>query len=311
MSDPLSSVAFQRLQDLQRRMHEYTQDTVEEYELDTTSPDHPLWSAQYNYVSIAPLRNGLHVEYFGSPWDEPLEMALETLSEQVVADSIVSLTFTGPDEGANGTREWSFKSLLDADVTFPILRSLYVQPTEPDHHNHSLIARDGTIMEEGGDIARLVSKMPYLTELTVPNAPDETFFGQRLPHLKLLQIGGNYNTQHFIENIASTTNLPSLTSLDFTESTELQMTWAKERDESYVTSTAAYERLLESRVGENLKVLILRNTRLTAQELERLQAIRKNLQFMVIQAAQGGYVSHFKQNVFPWKHLVPGDPGVP
>jgi hypothetical protein len=246
MSDPLSSVAYQGLLDLQRRLLEYTREATEEYELDTASPDHPLWSAQYNYVSIAPLRNGLHVGYHGSPWEDPLEMTLECLSEQAVADGISSLAFSGPDEGANGTREWGFQSLLDADVTFPILRTLFIQPTEPDHHNHSLVARAGTIMEEGGDIARLVAKMPYLTELTVPNAPDASFFEQSLPHLKSLRIGGNYNTQHFIENIAAAGNLPALTSLDFTESTELQMTWAKERDESYVTSTAAYERLLEA-----------------------------------------------------------------
>jgi len=30
---------------------------------------------------------------------------------------------------------------------------------------------------------------------------------------------------------------------------------------------------------------------------------------MVIQAATGGYVSHFAKDVFPWRHLVPGDPG--
>jgi hypothetical protein len=200
--------------------------------------------------------------------------------------------------------------LLDADVTFPILRSLVVRPTEPDHHNASLIVHEGTIMDEGGDIARLVAKMPYLTELTVPNAPDESFFVQALPYLKSLRIGGNYNTQHFIANLARAGNLPSLTSLDFTESTELQMTWRKERDDEYVTSTAAYTALLESSVGAQLKVLCLRNTRLSLAELQALQAIRPALQFMVIQAAQGGYVSHMARDVFPWKHLVPGDPGV-
>lgn len=310
MTDPLSTVAYQRLVDLQRRLHEHTQDTVAEYDLEVTGPDHPLWAAQYNRLSIAPIRNGLHVEYFGDAWEEPLEMTLESLSDQIVADSITSLAFSGPDEGANGTREWSFQTLLDADVSFPILRSLYVRPTEPDHHNSSLIVHAGTILEEGGDIARLVAKMPYLTELTVPNAPDASFFDQSLPHLKSLRIGGNYNTQNFIENLAAARNLPSLTSLDFTESTELQTTWLKDRDDSYVTPTAAYERLLRSSVGEALKVLILRNTRLSRDELEHLQAIRPALQFMVIQAAQGGYVSHFAKDVFPWKHLVQADPGV-
>ena len=309
MTHPLDTVAHQRLLDLQRRLHAYTEDVVAEYELDTETPDHPLWAVQYNYLSMAPLRNGLHVEYFGSTYDEPLEITLECLSDQAVADRIASLVFSGPDEGANGTREWNFEALLAADVTFPILRSLVVRPTEPDHHNASLIVHEGTIMEEGGDIARLVAKMPYLSELTVPNAPDASFFGQSLPHLTSLRIGGNYNTQHFIDNLAASANMPRLTSLDFTESTELQMTWLKERDDDLVTPLAAYERLLNSRVGEALKTLCLRNTRLSLAELAALQAIRPTLQFMVIQAAQGGYVSYMTRDVFPWKHLVQPDPG--
>ncbi len=27
------------------------------------------------------------------------------------------------------------------------------------------------------------------------------------------------------------------------------------------------------------------------------------------QTGMGGYVSHFEKNVFPWRHLVPGDSG--
>lgn len=310
MTHPLSSTAYQRLLDLQRRLYEYTCDTVAEYELDVSSPAHPLWSAQYNYLSVAPMRNGLHVEYFGDAWDEPLEMALECLSRQDVADSITSLVFSGPDEGANGTREWCFETLLAADVSFPILRSLYVRPTEPDHHNGSLIAHQGTIMEEGGDIARLVAKMPSLTELTVPNAPDASFFAVPLPHLSSLRIGGNFDTQNFIENLAASSNLPALKTLDFTESTEVQMTWAKDRQAGLVTSVASYERLLRSPAGQSLTVLALRNTVLSAEELLHLQALRPNVSLMVIQAAQGGYVGHFAKNVFPWRHLVPGDPGL-
>ncbi|NTX58145.1 hypothetical protein [Myxococcus sp. CA039A] len=310
MTHAFSTAGYQRLLDLQLRLHAFAADIVAEYELDVGTPDHPLWAAQYNYLSIAPMRNGLHVEYFGDAWETALEMMLACLTEQAVADTITSLAFSGPDQGANGTREWSFETLLSAEVTFPILRSLSIRPTEPDHHNSSLIVHTGTIMEEGGDIARLVAKMPYLTELTVPNAPDASIFAQSLPHLRALRIGGSFDTQGFIENLASATNLPALTSLDFTESTELQMTWAKDRDDACVTSFEAYARLLASPVGEALKVFILRNSRLDIDQLQSLRAIRPGLQFMVIQAARGGYVSHFAKHVFPWKHLVPGDPGV-
>jgi hypothetical protein len=310
VTHPLSTVAYTRLLELQRRLYQYTCDIAAEYELDVSTPDHPLWSAHYNYLNVAPMRNGLHVEYFGDAWDEPLEMTLDCLSEQEVADSITSLVFSGPDEGANGTREWSFETLLASPVSFPILRSLYIRSTEPDHHNGSLIVHEGTIMEEGGDIARLVAKMPYLSELTVPNAPDASFFAQSLPHLGSLRIGANFDTQHFIDNFAASSNLPQLKTLDFTESTEVLMTWAKNRQPGLVTSVDSYERLLTSPAGQSLTVLALRNTALTAQELLHLQALRPNLSLMVIQAAQGGYVGHFAKNVFPWKHLVPGDPGL-
>ncbi|WP_295521988.1 hypothetical protein [uncultured Stenotrophomonas sp.] len=43
--------------------------------------------------------------------------------------------------------------------------------------------------------------------------------------------------------------------------------------------------------------------------MQTLQALRPGLQFMVIQAGMGGYVSHFEQNVFPWAHRVPADTG--
>ena len=310
MTHPLLTPAYERLLGLQAALYAYTRETAAEYELDESSPDHPLWSVHYNRVCVAPMCNGLHVEYFGDCWETPLDMTLACLSEQAVADDITSLSFSGPDEGANGTREWNFAGLIGTDVTFPILRSFYVRPSEPDHHNGSLIVQDGKIMEEGGDIARLVAKMPYLTELTVPNAPDASFFQQSLPHLKILRIGGNFDTQNFIQNLAGATNLPSLSILDFTESTELQMTWAKDRDDSYVTSFEAYENLFKSHVSETLNGLTLRNTRLSREQLEHLQALRPGLQFMVIQAAQGGYVSHFAQHAFPWKHLVQADPGL-
>ncbi len=310
MTNPLSNSAYMRLFNLQAALHAWTRDTAAEYEVDDTAPDHPLWPFHFNYLSVAPMLNGLHVEYHGSTYETPFDMTIACLSEQVVADSITSLAFSGPDEGANGTREWTFSGLLDSQVRFPILRALYVRPTEPDHHNGSIIVREGSILDEGGDIARLVARMPYLTEMTVPNAPDAGFFEHSLPHLEALRIGGNFDTKYFIRNLASADTMPNLTRLDFTESTELQMTWAKDREEALVTPFAAYERLFESAVGAQLKALVLRNTRLSREELEHLQTIRPGLQFMVIQAAQGGYVSHFRRRVFPFKHLVQTDPGV-
>nr|WP_315847207.1 hypothetical protein [uncultured Achromobacter sp.] len=310
MTTLFSTPGYQALMALQRRIHAFTVDAATELDADIDQPDLPLWTSVYQYLTIAPLHGGLHVEYFGGNWDEPFEWTLECLARQEVADTLVSLAFTGPDEGANGTREWEFTPLLDSAVHFPRLRFLSIRPTAPEDHNTSMIVRAGSIMEEGGDIARFAAKAPYLSDLVVPNAPDATFFQVPLPQLSMLRIGGGSDTQDFIDNLAASGNLPALGLLDFTESSELQFSWARSRPETAVTPFAAYERLFASAALDPVHSLRLRNTCLSLEQLQALRAMRPSLQFMVIQATQGGYVSHFSQNVFPWKHLVQADPGL-
>ena len=309
MALPASPHAQQSLLELQQRIHAFSLEEADEYDLDIDDPAGPLWSALQTRLTVAPLYGGLHVEFFGNPWDAPFEWTLACLSEPAVASSMMSLCFTGGDEGANGTREWEFTPLLDSPVQFPRLRSLVITPTAPEHHNMSLVQRAGTIMEEDGEIARFVAKTSYLSELVVPNAPDASFFEVPLPHLNMLRIGGGCDTQRFIEHLAASRNLPALGLLDFSESTELQFTWADVREADAVTSFAAYERLFASNVFEPVHGFRLRNSALSPEQLQALQAMRPGLQFMVIQAGMGGYVSHFEKNVFPWRHLVPGDSG--
>lgn len=309
MSHPLDCAGYWRLVDLQRRIHARDEREGAENGVDHADPAAPLWQTPLNHVAVAPLRAGLHVRYFGEAWDGPFEWTLRCLAERQVADVVADLAFSGPDEGANGTREWDFGVLLDSDARFPMLRSLYVRPTGPADHNASMIVRRDLIMQEGGEIARFAAKAPFLTELTVPNAPDERFFEVALGHLSRLRIGGGYDTQQFIDRFADSDNLSSLGTLDFSESTELHATWRGKRVAGAVTTFESYERLLKSKAGRRLHTLYLRNTCLNLDELETLQALHPRLQFMVIQAGRGGYVSHFGRNVFPWRHLIQGDPG--
>ncbi|KML48766.1 hypothetical protein VL15_29390 [Burkholderia cepacia] len=309
MTHPLDSAGYRLLLDLQRRIHDHCEREGAEDGHDHTDPAEPLWQTDFNHVVVAPMRAGLHVRYFGDAWEKPFDWTLQCLAERDVADLVTDLAFSGPDEGANGTREWDFGPLLDSDARFPMLRSLYVKPTEPADHNLSMIVRRDLIMEEGGEIARFAAKAPFLTELTVPNAPDANFFEVPLPHLNRLRIGGGYDTQQFIDGLAGSDNLPSLGWLDFSESTELHSAWKHARDAGSVTSFDAYERLLKSNAGQRLHTLTLRNTCLDRDELEALRGLHPRLQFMVVQAGRGGYVSHFKDNVFPWRHLIQRDPG--
>ncbi|KVG64210.1 hypothetical protein [Burkholderia pseudomultivorans] len=309
MSNPLQSAGYRRLLDLQRRIYDYCESENADDGRDHADPAEPLWSTDFNHVTVAPMRAGLHVRYFGETSGEPFDWTLACLAEPAVADIVTDLAFSGRDSGANGTREWDFGPLLDSDARFPLLRTLYVRPTEPADHNISMVVRRGAIMREGGEIARFVAKAPFLSELTVPNAPDARFFDVPLAHLERLRIGGGHDTQQFIERLAASENLPSLGWLDFSESTELHSTWKRQRDPASVTSFDAYARLLRSDAGQRLHTLCLRNTCLELAELEALQALHPKLQFMVIQATGGGYVSHFRSNVFPWRHLIQRDPG--
>lgn len=308
--NPLITPGYQSLLALQRRIHAFTTEAAAKVGSDLEAPDAPRWVRATQYLAVAPLYGGLHVEFYGDTEGEPFQWVLESLVEQAVADTIVSLSFTGPDEGANGVREWQFTTLLDSAVRFPRLRSLLVRPTEPADHNMSLIQRVGTIMEEGGEIARFVDKAPYLSELVVPNAPDASFFQVPLPHLSMLRVGGNFDTQSFIDNLASSNNLRGLMTLDFTESAELQSTWASTRAVGAVTAFSSYETLFASSALDPVRVLQLRNSGLSLEELKALRAKRPKLQFMVIQAAQGGYVSSLGGNHRPWRHLVQSDPGL-
>ncbi|WP_179296968.1 hypothetical protein [Burkholderia ubonensis] len=43
--------------------------------------------------------------------------------------------------------------------------------------------------------------------------------------------------------------------------------------------------------------------------LAELEALHPRLQFIVIQAAHGGYVGRFKRDVFPGRYPVQKDPG--
>lgn len=271
--------------------------------------DQEAWSGLGTMLLFAPTPHGLHVEYHGpSCEDDALTALLDALADPDVAESLASLSLTGPDEGANGTREWILTSLLDSDVQFPRLRRVYVRPTEPDDHNFSLISKAGAVMEEQGEIARLCRKAPRLTELTVPNAPDASFFAVPLPALCSLRIGGGYDTQRFVANLARATNLPSLYHLDFSESADLFLRWPEGEHPPRPTPFSAFEVLVGGRLSTQLRALTLRNTCLSRTELEALQARAPSLQLKVIQSTHGGYVQHFAKQHYPFAHLIQSAP---
>ena len=151
----------------------------------------------------------------------PFVAFCELLSQQEIADKIISLRFEAADEGANGTKEWNFKRLVDSGVIFPNLRSFSVGLTNPTDHNTAIMVSGDRSepFDEGGIIARLVSVMPELRSLTVPSAPNKSFF--ELGPLKLTEliIQAGYDRQNFIENLADcdSNHFPDLLLIDYSD----------------------------------------------------------------------------------------------
>lgn len=306
--------AWHQLAALQKALHQAARERVVEEGDDPDAEDGPLWDIDQNQLFFAPRGAGIHVAYSGEVDEEVFDRVAECLVQRDVASSLVSLELGGPDEGANGTREWVLSKLAKSPARFPKLRRFFVAPTKPEDHNQSLIVRSDLIMAEGGDIARLVAKMPKLVELTVPNAPDASFFEVPLERLEYVRIGSAFDTQGFIGNLARSERLPSLHIVDFAESGQWHAEWADARSQHLVTPFADYEALFASALMARVHTFVLRNTCLTLEQLAalegRLRPERKGaLQFQVIQDTRGGYVSHMRANVFPWRHLIQTDPG--
>ena len=197
---------------------------------------------------------------------------LELLSQQEIADKIIALRFDAPDEGANGTKEYNFKRLVDSGVTFPNLRHFWVGLTAPTDHNTGIMtAEESWSFEEKGIIARLVSVMPELRSLTVPSAPDKSFF--EIGPLKLgeLVVQAGYDRQNFIENLADSNNFPDLRFLDYSDYRFVFSEMAGTE-----TPFESYKKLFLSPLFQRERLMFwLRDSVLTAPQLSALKTISK------------------------------------
>ncbi len=222
--------------------------------------------------------------------DEGLNFAfcglLDLLGEQKNADKLLSITFTGSDEGANGSRRWDFSRLINSGVTFPKLQSFKVALTDPGDHNQSII--DGDCLEEDGMIAKLVSKMPVLDMLVVPSAPNKSFFEIGDHPLRYLRLQAGYSNEGFIENLANSNNFKNLQRLDFTE-----IDLESSATEDY-TSFDNYKSLFQSRAFSGIGKFTLRHSQLTKEQLFELQKM-KDVQFLYISACTIQYVKHLME----------------
>ena len=225
-----------------------------------------LLDQEVSKLYFAEIQGLLHVEYYGPHWNEPgepFDCLIDLLCDAGAAAGIRSLTFRGPDEGANGTRNWDFTGLLASDVIFPNLTTFCVEPTQPEHHNQTILAE---VYEEEGMIGRLLDRMPALESLTVPSAPDCSFFTRPRHPLRRLRVDTGYDHQDFIRNLSASSCFPHLELLDFGDYNQRYMEDYMDR----CTRFEDYRELARSRGFESVRLFILRNASLSAEQWSEL-----------------------------------------
>jgi hypothetical protein len=164
----------------------------------------------FSDLTIAGAPPALAIEYYGEVWDDHFAIALEAIANKHVAPHIASLRFTGPDEGANGSRTHDFSALLKTKAQFPNLQALYIRPTDVGDHNFVGVEDDQTVA--------LLARCPSLRDLTLPQSPEPDFFSLSLPCLRYFRIGMAWQTHGFIKRMAAHHTLRALRYFDFADS---------------------------------------------------------------------------------------------
>lgn len=287
--------------------------------------------------------NGLYVQYDGEVWQDgedcSIEIALIAIAK--AAPDILSLKFAGPDEGANGSRTHEFDTLLATDATFPHLLELYIRPTDATNHNNvnvaenqlpALIARCPNLKRltipnapEPGFFNIKLDKLRYLrigmgwqlydfiNHLAKSNTLLNLSMFDFSDSLSVFQAGMSKGAPPTLPNFNDDAEF--FKSLGYSDAEIKEMDLATNEafaqanaescfDDSY-TSFAAYEALFKSNVLKERAVFHLRNAYLSAEQYQKLQTMRPDLQFSVSLEAPHVYVSHWQGKfASPYKHLI-------
>ena len=233
-----------------------------------------------NRLCVTSVAGELHIDFYGSPFDESFHEMLAAVVTPEVSAKLASLTLRGPDEGSNGTRNWNLSVLADSEVAFPLLRELSVEQTKPTDHNRSIVASVYEYEEEGV-LARLLARAPVLESLVTPSAPDTNFFQLGKRPLRLLSVDAGYDTQDFIRNLANSTCFPNLVCLEFGEYNEKYM----DDYSSRCTPLADYHELFKSAAFQSVRQFVWRNPACSATDISALKKLRRNLQLMIVQTS--------------------------
>jgi hypothetical protein len=235
-----------------------------------------VYMQRLNFMEVG---GHFHIEFYGDPSGAGYSQAVEKIAKTPISSAIASIRLSGPDIGANGTKNWCLTPLADSPAIFANLRHLSIEQIQPADHNRTVI---GDIYEEDGVIAKISRKAPGLTELTIPSAPNSEFFDVKLESLAYLNVDAGYDTQNFILNLSQSAGFPSLRCLQWGEFCE---TYTKDWRES-CTPFHDYQALFRAEAFRSVKCFIFKNPVCSVSELAELQSIRPDLQILVVRCSQ-------------------------
>jgi len=235
-------------------------------------------SAFLNRLTVTATGQRFDLDFYGDAFGECYIQLLGTLSQPDIAPHIRSMILRGPDEGANGTRNWDLEPLLATGAMFEGLESFAVQQNRPEDHNRTIIGRD---YDEDGVLGRLLAKAASLRELTVPSAPAANFFQSGPRPLRFLSIDSGFATQSFIRNLALSSAFGNLASLEFGEYNETYM----DDFRSNCTPLDDYYFLFRSTAFATVKRFVWRNPVCSTEEIVELKKLRPDLQMLVIRSS--------------------------
>lgn len=252
----------------------------------------------YMRLMVADIGERLVVEYYGHCHsdEKSWELVQKVLVDPKVAPFIAVLRFSGPDEGANGNREWDFSVLLDHSKTFfPALVSLEIQTTQTQMHNKITVCED--------QLVPLLKLFPKVRELVIPQCPTPDFFSLKFKHLSGLTLGMSFQTHQFIRHLANSRNLPALTKIDFSDSAAFTLK-TKPSAGWGATAFEDYEYLFNSAFFNQVGVFFIRNAQLTKAQFQTLEKRRPDCQFAAMLEAPHAYVSSWDSGPFTYRHLL-------
>jgi hypothetical protein len=226
-------------------------------------------------LSVVKVDSLAHLDFYGHCCGESFGELLDALADKRIANSLASLDLRGPDEGANGTRNWDLTPLAKSPASFPNLRRLAIEQTKPADHNKTILAHE---YEEDGVLAKILAKAPALEVLVTPSAPNADFFQVGKRPIEHLSVDAGYDHQDFIANLAESSCFAKLRSFEFGEYNETYM----EDFSAQVTPFADYRRLFESSAFASVEVFQWRNPACSPAEMATIKNLTKNRQVLIV-----------------------------